>query len=244
MDTKQLRLNGYMVDDRGHLVCHRDDARFVQERVALIRIDSTNREIVDKLIEIADSPRALIGRSRSGAVLLFKLEGTHSIVPRVLGDNQGLGVFKLADRVSREPLTIAIRSVGESLDVSAYSWPKGRDPLSIRRDSLPALTHDVGGLVMAAAMEFCTWASIVELDRQQAERVAKFKADLASGAVQILTDEERQAAEDERIVRENAGREIFESDGLWTSLILAARSRLQSRKAKATPTPSEREHLY
>src|SRR5258708_27452827 len=79
--TQTLRLNGYIVNESGRIECTREGERYEQSRTAIIQIDG-GREIVDRLIAVANSPRALVRRTRDGsAVLLFPPDGGAHLSP-------------------------------------------------------------------------------------------------------------------------------------------------------------------
>src|SRR5258707_5268149 len=88
--TQPLRLNGYIVNESGRIECTREGERYEQSRTAIIQIDG-GREIVDRLIAVADSPRALVGRTRDGsAVLLFRHDGGRNFTPYIPGYPAGV----------------------------------------------------------------------------------------------------------------------------------------------------------
>jgi hypothetical protein len=77
-----------------------------------------------------------------------------------------------------------------------------------------------------------TWASIVEQERVDAARLDQIKADIASGEVPIMTDAEREAAEDEALAT-SMGPDISHYDGPLASNVIAARKRIALRKQRA-----------
>lgn len=228
MDTKlQLRLNGYSVNDAGHIVCQREGGRYEQERTAIIQIDG-GREIVDRLIAVADSPRALIGRSRDGAaVLLFRHDGEHTFTPSIL-DHHG-NVFDLLLNSNHEPLRLAFGCDG--LDPSAWVWAKGRSPADVPRDSLPNLTFDLSQDVAVEALKHAREARYIraEIERTKAfeERRAKYVANLAKPK----TAEQLQLEEDEKILEQYAG-EVLAWDDPGKPKLDAARARRAQRQRK------------
>lgn len=243
--TQQLRLNGYLADDAG-LVCHKEGLRYAQERTAVIHL-AGDREIIDKLVECADSPRALLGRRGSAVVMLFRCEGDY--LPFVAGDTRRNGVFELAQRSDGSPLTITIRSEGQTVDTSKYSWaPRpvyrlqlgdaaANSPLEIERDRLPVLTSDISRAIVDEAFKLdYTWAEQVKQDREVAARIEKFHADVAAGRVKVQTPEEiaeeHQARSDAAMVEANLGRDISWADGNGAQLVLAARGRHEARQRK------------
>ena len=248
VDTRTLRLRGYSVTSNGHIDCHAAGAidrnkidqshrrpRFEQEHCALIRIDGP-REVCEKLIEAADSPRALAGFSKTGAVLLFRHDNKAQSI-RVTDVNLAhQEIFQYAVRGSSERVVITIKSEGMTVDTAAYTWPAGRSPLELQRDFLPILTSDVCDLVVKAAANAATLSDDTEQatrDEAFAERAAKYKADLAAGLIKIETPEEAAERADLEIVAAWEGREIAASDGLHAAQALRARARVADRKKQA-----------
>jgi hypothetical protein len=251
-NTTQLRLNGYSVNSAGHIECAKgapehsyqskdpSSLRFEQEHVAVIKIDGP-RELAEQLIVAADSPRALTGRGRGGAVLLFRREKGQCIKPS--GPTyRGLDVFELMRTDTRERITLTIKSEGMSIDFGAYSWPKGRSPLEISRDSLPILTFDLSDIAVEAAFKIgCTWAPTeaeLEREREREASDAQFRADVASGKIKLKTEAEiaaeDEARSDEATVAAWKDKDVVASDGNGAMLIIAARMRHFWRRKKQT----------
>jgi hypothetical protein len=237
-----LRQGGYSVDDAGRIQCQREGTRYEQERCAVIRVDlepdsKRGRELVDAVVAAADTPRALLGRARNGsAVLLFRCENPHNLVPHIQGRISTNGIFELATRDTGERFTVTIASEGQTLDLNGYSWPKGRSPLEISRDSLPNLTSDVGEVVLKAAFESATWAPSAEeiqTEAEREERVAHFKADVASGKIRLNKTEAELLAEEDAKLVEGASADLTPHDGIFAQLVIAARRRIERRKADA-----------
>ncbi|MGO9994698.1 MAG: hypothetical protein ACLPTF_19575 [Steroidobacteraceae bacterium] len=227
--THELRLSGYIADDES-LVCYKDGKRYEQERTAVVRLIG-DREMIDKLVEAADSPRALLGRQRGSAVLVFRSEGDY--LPFIAGDTRRNGIVELAQRSDGSPLTIIIGSEGQTVDIQDYKWT--RSPLEIERDRLPVLTSDISQAIVDEAFKLdCTWIETVKQDREVAARVEKFRADVAAGRVKIQTPEEiaeaAQARSDASMVEANLGRDINWADGNGAQLVLAARGRHEARQ--------------
>jgi hypothetical protein len=231
----RLRELGYSADADGNLVCHREAAasfnRYLHERCGIIRIDlerdtKPSRELVERLIAAADEPRALIGRSRNGsAVLLFRVD-KHSDIPQTADDGA-------SNLITRDGVRFAIAygSVDRTLDVSAYSWPKGRSPLDVSRDALAVLFCDIGQAVVDEAYKSAAGAlteAELEREREREERIARLNAEVAAG---MHTDEARQAAEDERLVA--AHPDAVATDGLWVQEVFHARARVRARREAA-----------
>jgi hypothetical protein len=243
-DRDALRLMGYSVSAAGHIECAKGateysyqkrepgSLRFEQEHVAVVKIDGS-KEVVEQLVAAADSPRALTGKNRGGAVLVFRREKNQDIKPSDLA-YQGRDVFELMHKDTHERLTLTIKSEGMTLDAGSYSWGK-RSPLDTSRDSLPVLTHDLSELVINAAFAAgSTWASIVEQDRANEQRLEQTRADIAAGRVKLHeSDAERLEREDGETVAATAGREYVASDGIAAQLIIAARARFARRKKPA-----------
>jgi hypothetical protein len=225
-NAQTLRLNGYIVNDRGHIEANREGERYYQSRAAIIQIDG-GREIVDRLIGVADSPRALVGRSREGsAVLLFRRDGEGWFVPDV--NYRGVvGAFDLVMNTNGSPLRLVFGC--ESLDPAAWSWAKGRSPADVPRDSLPNLTRDVSGDIAREALKHAgdAQAAREEAERNKAfeERRAKYLADLA----RPKTADELQAEEDEKILAQYAN-EVLAWNDPDKARLDAARSRFAARR--------------
>jgi len=244
-----LRLNGYSATADGLLDCHGAGAinpyhqsqdhrrlRFVQEHCAVIRIgledgSKVTREIIEQLISAADSPRALVGRKRDGAVLLFRHEEGTEILPSIPGDISG-GAYKLD--MGGERFTLTIKSENQTVDVSAYNWGK-RSPLDVERDRLPVLTSDLTKLVLDAAYKVARTAPTeAELDSGRAfeARVAKYREDIAAGRIKDPTPAELAEAADEALDRAHP-KDISWQDGILQGLVQQARARIAARRRKA-----------
>src|SRR5258708_26825880 len=78
--TQTLRLNGYIVNESVRIECTREGERYEQSRTAIIQIDG-GREIVDPLIAVADSARALVGRTRDCSVVRLMVADCRSTFP-------------------------------------------------------------------------------------------------------------------------------------------------------------------
>jgi hypothetical protein len=217
-----LRLAAYSVTAQGHILCH--DEKRPDERVAVLRIDGP-REIVDRLLAIVDEPRALLGRNASGAVLLFKFG--RDPVPYIQGNARRDGVFEMSTRDGQK-FTITCASDG-TIDTSNYTWKNNRSPLEVESFRLPVLTDDIGAAVVRLAFSFATWASIVEDEQKRAARTAEYQRALAAGEIKVLTDAEREAAEDEEIAA-SMGNDISLSDGPLAVRCIGARKRIALRK--------------
>lgn len=226
----RLRELGYSADAEGNIVCHREAEanfnRYLHERCGVIRIDierdtKSTRELIERLIAAADEPRALVGRSRDGAVLLFRIN-EHEDLRHRPDDSSKLITS------DGELFTITYGSIDQTVSVDAYSWPKGRSPLEVPRDSLAMLFDDIGKRVIAEALKSgASWApSAAELERQrqEGERLARIREEIAAG---LHTPEARQARQDEEAVA--AHPDATASDGLWTQRIFEARDRIRAR---------------
>jgi hypothetical protein len=177
---------------------------------------------VDKLIEAADSPRALIGRKRDGsAVLLFKC-GNESVSKRA---------EEFGTRDQSVKFSIAVQSEGATLDISEYTFAKERSPLNFQRDLLPALTNDVPSLVLEATEKLgcATWSHVLYLEAAEAES-ARINARFASGELKIPTAQERLEAEQEQLVADNEGKDISVWDGAYATMVIAARKVVAYRR--------------
>lgn len=232
-NTNALRMLGYSANDAGHILLSREGrSSYKHEATAIIRIEpdrDSDRlgELVEKLIAAADEPRALIGRDRSGSVvLLFSSEGTY--IGTEIHNSQS--PFKLALQ-SGERFTIFVDHVG-SLDISAYTWAKGRSPLDVARGSLPRLCAETGVAVVKAAFECgATWSHYVDTPEQvtaKEERLAKIRAEMAQRDAE--TPEEREIREDQQL-SERGSPDLVASDGIFAGLIVAARQRIAQRAA-------------
>jgi hypothetical protein len=227
----QLRSLGYSADADGNIVCHREGPRglwnrYLHECTAVIRIDLVDggskpvRELVERLVSATDEPRSLVARSRNGsAVLLFKVN-EFSDLPVSVGE----GVYELVTS-DGELLNITCASLGQTLDVGAWSWAKNRSPYEVSRDSLAVLFKDVAERVVNAAYaERCSQAPTAA-DRARAERIAKLNQGIADGTIK---PRDFQAEDDERLVA--AHRDVGPFDSMWTS-IQNARQRIFERSA-------------
>lgn len=227
-DTKhKLRLMGFAVTTTdGHIQYDgREDEKTAVLRLELERDTSHGRDLIDKLIEAADSPRALLGRSKSGSAVLLFRHGRNSPAPHING--QSGSTFKLATRDGAVRLTITVASYG-TLEVSAYSWD--RSPLDNGLWTLPVLTSSIGEVVIEAAFTAgCSWAEQVDDELKDAQR----RADIASGKIVLESDEARQAREDDALVARYEGQPLGMFDDA-RALVRAARFRVaERRKAEA-----------
>src|SRR5260221_4456545 len=234
MNTKDtLRLNGYSLDSEGRIACRvgKSGQRFEQTWCAVVSIEVAReskdaREIVDALVEAADSPRVIVGRKRDGsAVLLFKCAQK---VTDAVGD--------FGTRDGKVRFTITVKSEGGTLDISDYSWVKERSPLAIERDRLPTLTDEVSKLVTESATGKlrCAPSALVKQWQRSYELNAQLAARVASGEFKIPTAQEQEEAEQERLVDENKGRDVGIWDGNWAAMLIRARQVVAARrKAKA-----------
>jgi hypothetical protein len=226
-NAQTLRLNGYIVNESGSIASSREGERYEQSRTAIIEIDG-GREIVDRLIAVADSPRALVGRSRDGsAVLIFRRDGERNCIPYIPNHRGNAGVFDLALNSNGEPLRLVFGC--ETLDPSTWTWAKGRSPADVARDSLPNLTADVCGDVAREALSHASDARAAreeaERNREFEERRAKYIADLA----RPKTAEQLQAEEDNEIITRYAN-EVLAWNDPDKARLDAARSRFAARR--------------
>ena len=229
----QLRQLGYGVDSDGNIVCHREiersnEHRYDHERCGVVRIDlerdtKSGRELIEKLIAAADEPGCLVGRSRDGsAILLFRVISEHSDLPYTA---EG-GISKLISR-GGELLTVTCASLGQTVDVGAYSWIKGRDPANVPRDNLAVLFADVGQRVVDAAFKLnCSFAPTAA-ERAAAERVAKINRGLADGTIKLSDRQDALDAQDRAFLEKNASVGPF--DSAWT-MVQNIRARVFARK--------------
>jgi hypothetical protein len=194
-----LRLQGYAVTADGNSIeCHpgtplrsRDyeDAtpRFQFMRVAVISFEverGNARELVDAILAKADiTPRAIIGKRKDGSIVaLFRLDKDFPIAPSRTADTTD-GAFKLAAKDDSSRFTVAVKSLGETVDVSAYTWAKGRSPLEVARDALPVLTIDVSNAVVDTAHAFGTTPWMIEYQRKNEEDNAQLRERMANGEI-------------------------------------------------------------
>jgi hypothetical protein len=109
-EMNQLRMMGYIVNESGFIECDREGERYEQSRVAIIEIYG-GREVVDLMIAVADSPRALVGRHSDGAaVLVFRRDGEKRFEPYVSDvprDSLPNLTADVCDDVAREALGLA-----------------------------------------------------------------------------------------------------------------------------------------
>ena len=150
-------------------------------------------------------------------------------------------------------ITLTFGSVGLSLDVDAYSWPKGRSPLDVERDRLPELTLDVSQAVVDAAFAAgCSWAPTqaeINSERERDARLAKIMADADAGLINLNPTAADLAEEaDAKLVADNEGRDLAPNDGLFSVLIrspppscaaqIAGRIRMLTAREKAARAAS------
>jgi hypothetical protein len=227
-NIQTLRLNGYIVNESGFIECDREGERYEQSRVAIIEIYGS-REVVDLMIAVADSPRALVGRHSDGAaVLVFRRDGEKRFEPYVSGSTGK--VFDLVMNTNGQPLRLVFGVDG--LSASTWTWGKGRSPADVSRDSLPNLTADVCDDVAREALGLATDARAVreEAERNKGfeQRRAKYLADLA----RPKTADELQAEEDREILDRYAN-EVLAWNDPDKARLDAARARF-ARRLKQT----------
>jgi hypothetical protein len=219
-NTHQLRLNGYIVNDQGHIEANREGERYEQSRTAIIEIHG-DRAMVDRLIAVADSPRALVGRDKGHrAVLLFRRDGERNFIP------SNRGVFDLVMNSNGELLRLVFGC--ETLDPSTWTWAKGRSPDDVPRDSLPNLTFDV---CQDIAREALAVASDARAAREEAERNKAFeerRAKYLANLTKPKTAAQIQAEEDDEIITRYANEVLAWNDPDKPRLD-AARARLAQR---------------
>lgn len=238
-DNAALRLNGYRTDEQGRILCRAGVTprsfdpnswrsadtgaeRFAESWLVVIAFDvareSKNaREIIDVLVTGADSPRALVGRTRSGsAVVLFKCP------PQLSGANRS---EILGTRDGAVKFTFEVKSEGTSIDVAAYDWAK-RSPLEVEHSRLPTYTPDVAALAAQAAEAagLIPW-ELVERAREDEANAAKY------ANARIPTAQEEREAEEERLVDAHAGEYISAFDGGHAAEILRVRRVVAARRA-------------
>ena len=231
--ANRLRELGYSSEDGRVITCHREggrsnEHRYDHERVGVLRIDLERdtrpaREMIEKLIAAADEPGCLVGRSRDGsAILLFRVISEHSDLPYAA---EG-GISKLISR-GGELLTVTCASLGQTVDVDAYSWIKGRDPANVPRDNLAVLFADVGQRVVDAALKLGCADAPTAADLAAAERVAKINRGLADGTIKLSVRQDEQDALDRKFLREN--QDVGPFDSAWT-MVQNIRARVFARK--------------
>lgn len=251
-NIQALRLNAYTVTGAGHILCsperrpnggnvggHEDEFTSVL-RIDLERDTPAGRDIVSKLIETVDEPRALLGTAKNGSVVLLFRRGKLDPAPNIAG--QFGDVFKLSTCDGAVRFSITCASAGQTLDPAAYTWlkgrafkpqvgePKDRSPLEIGSWTLPLLTGEMGKAVIEAAFKLgCAWASTVEDDLARDKR----STDIASGKIKLPTEEELQAVEDAALVKHYEGREFGRFDDIRAD-VHAARRRHAIRQQATT----------
>jgi hypothetical protein len=232
----QLRQLGYGVDSDGNIVCHREvgrsnEHRYDHERCGVVRIDLERdtkpaRDLIEKLIAAIDEPAALTGRDRrGGAVLLFRVISEHSNLPYTA---EG-GISKLISR-GGELLTVTCASLGQTVDLDAYSWIKGRSPLDIRQSDLAVLFADIGQRCVDAAFKLGCADAPTAAERAAAERRAKIAQGLKDGSISPTKYQDEQDERDREFLRKNA--DVGPFDSLWSTLE-NMRQRLYARKRSA-----------
>lgn len=232
-NRNRLRELGYSASTVGHIVCHnvcRPCERTAYIEIRLEHDSRACRELVEKLISACDSPRALIGRARnSSAMLLFKTAVDRELV--LSNDRSGVGVFELISR-DGERFTIRVSGDDAVLDVNAWNWSKGKSPLEVSHGDLATIYADIVETVVAEAFRLGAQVAPSEDDiaaeQDRAARLARIKSDPAAAQREI---EERQAADDEALVKANP--DATWADGNAGMLVMQARGRIAARRARA-----------
>jgi hypothetical protein len=188
-------------------------------------------QLVEALLAVISEPRALVGRARNGsAVVLGRCE--QEISPYFPGVDRA-GRFELITKPGGVRFVILCRSEGATLDVDAYSWPKGRSPLDVPRDSLAMLFDDIAQAVVEEALKTAVTAPTAEdIERQRASeaRLAKIRDEIAAG---LHTPESIAAREDEELAA-SMPLDISWRDGPRAANVLAARDRIAHRQRLAS----------
>ena len=231
-----LRMNGYSINERGHIICYREPhARYLHERCGVIRIalardTREGRALVDRLLGVIDEPRSIVGRARNGgAVVLFRA-GVSDVAPQA--SNGWPDSTPKALVCGDAQFVVTAASHGQTVDVDWFSWVKGRSPYEVERDRLAMLYSDTSEAVVAEAMRIATHApTAADIDREAAReaRYAKIRADLAAG--RIGNPDADAAAEDAELVAKNPT--LRSHDGVFGMLVDMARVRIARRKATA-----------
>jgi hypothetical protein len=169
MDLLRIRLNNYDIDaTTGHIICSRPTRggcgetlnpthpdypkpRLLRNLCAVIRIESRDSAMVDRLVAAIDEPAALCGRNRHGAVLLFRLADNDNPAMEIPGSRWSNVSTVTAGTT---PLKITCGPDGialVTLDAGAYTWGKNRSPADVVRENLPRYTADIGAAAFEAA---------------------------------------------------------------------------------------------
>jgi hypothetical protein len=240
----ELRVQGYGVNDAGHIECRREPfSRYSHEHVALIRLNvgdsKAAKDFCGKVIAATDEPGALVGFGRTGAVILFRTNGTQSVEADAMPGR--------ADRTPEHPFifegeqaAFIATSDRQTLDVGAFQWRDNRSPLTVPRANLPPLFSDisrraydaVGKLLPAHAGRWGKLPTGAEIAAEQAatERLERIGREIAAG---MHTPEKIAEREDDALVAEWEGQDIAQSDGHHALQVLQARRRVAYRKRLA-----------
>jgi hypothetical protein len=236
-DRDQLRINGYSVDAAGNIETLRESepstaggpvtsrSRYAHEHCGFIRLDTGDSKFAARVVAAIDEP-AIVGTSRTGALMLFKIGPTYLVNARA-GYERPQAEHSFVHDGKAGILTV---TTGGLVAVSDWSWKDGRSPLTTRHDELPILFPDVsqraydavGALLREAGGR---WGQLVIPESDFDRHVREIAAARAAGIPEPLVDD------DERIVAANP--QLGSHDGVFGSLISLARKRIAERKAAA-----------
>jgi hypothetical protein len=240
-----LKRQGYAVDTDGMIEPyrrHESDAlvswdrglvpsrplRYSHQHLAVIQINTNDSKLVDAVVATVDEPGALVGISKDGAVLVFRI-GDSGYGFEVGSPPAAAHEFVTSDGKAGL-FTSTVNA--EPLDVAAFSWKDGRSPLTVHVMLLPPMHLDVAQAACGAVSEYLRenggrFGPVPPEDPTQ-RMLREWRARRAAGVVDE-TPEEAAAREDEALVAANPN--LRPTDGLRGSHVDQARKRIEARAA-------------
>jgi hypothetical protein len=239
-----LRRNSYAIDTAGMIEPYRrhpSDAlvswdrglvpsrplRYRHSHLGIIRIATSDAKLVDAVVTALDEPGALVGISKAGAVLVFRIGDAYGF--EVGSPPAAAHEFVTSDgKAGLFTATV----YAEPLDVAAYVWRDERSPLNTHVMMLPPMHLDVAETAWDAVGVYLRensgrWGPLVLPEDPMQASIRRGRAIMAARAA--ISPEEAEARADEALVAANP--DLRPTDGIQGLHVDAARKRIEGRKA-------------
>jgi hypothetical protein len=112
--------------------------RYSHQHLGIIRVDTSDAKLIDAVVTALDEPGALVGISKAGAVLVFRIGGAYGF--EVGTPPQAAHEFVTSD--GKAGLFTATAHA-QPLAHDAFTWKDGRSPLTVHVMLLPPMHLDV-----------------------------------------------------------------------------------------------------